>query len=78
MFLPKYSLDRNNTIALLLRTQYSPDFLIAEYYGFRNTIFWGSKDLASGNLKPVLWIRIHFFRIRIQNFFALFGFGSGL
>jgi hypothetical protein len=28
MFLSKYSLDRNNTIASLFRTQYTPDFLI--------------------------------------------------
>jgi hypothetical protein len=47
MFLSKYSLDRNNTIALLFRTQYTPDFLIAEYYGLRNTIFWVTEDLAS-------------------------------
>jgi hypothetical protein len=47
MFLPKYSLDRNITIGLLFRTQYTPDFLIAEYYGLRNTIFWATKDLAS-------------------------------
>jgi hypothetical protein len=44
----KYSLHRNNTIALLFRTQYTPDFVIAEYYGLRNTIFWVTKDLASG------------------------------
>jgi hypothetical protein len=31
MFLSKYYLDRNNTIASLFRTQYTPDFLIAEY-----------------------------------------------
>jgi hypothetical protein len=43
----KYSLDRNNTIASLFRTQYTSDFLIAEYYGLRNTIFWVTKDLAS-------------------------------
>jgi hypothetical protein len=48
MFPSKYSLDRRITIASLFRTQYTPDFLIAEYYGLRNTIFWGSKDLASG------------------------------
>jgi hypothetical protein len=48
MFLSKYSLDRNNTIALLFRTQYTPDFLIAEFYGLRNTIFWVTEDLASG------------------------------
>jgi hypothetical protein len=48
MFLSKYSLDRNNTIASLFRTQYTPDFLIAEYCGLRNTIFWVTEDLASG------------------------------
>jgi hypothetical protein len=49
MFLSKYSLDRNNSIASLFRTQYTPDFLKAEaeYYGLRNTIFWVTKDLAS-------------------------------
>jgi hypothetical protein len=47
MFLSKYSLDRNYTIASLFRTQYTPDFLIAEYYGLRNTIFWVTEDLAS-------------------------------
>jgi hypothetical protein len=47
MFLSKYSLDRNNAIASLFRTQYTPDFLIAEYYGLGNTIFWVTKDLAS-------------------------------
>jgi hypothetical protein len=47
MFLSKYYLDRNNTIASLFRTQYTPDFLKAEYYGLRNTIFWVTKDLAS-------------------------------
>jgi hypothetical protein len=47
MFHSEYSLDINNTIASLFRAQFSPDFLIAEYYRLRNTIFWGSKDLAS-------------------------------
>jgi hypothetical protein len=47
MFLSKYSLDRNNTIDSLFRTKYTPDFLIAEYYGLRNTIFWVTEDLAS-------------------------------
>jgi hypothetical protein len=47
MFLSKYSLYRNNAIASLFRTQYTPDFLIAESYGLRNTIFWESKDLAA-------------------------------
>jgi hypothetical protein len=55
MFLSKYSLDRNNTIALLFRTQYTPDFLIAEYYGLRNTIFWVTEDLASGNSATGTW-----------------------
>jgi hypothetical protein len=48
MFLSKYSLDRNNTTASLFRAQYTPDFLIAEYYGLRNTNFWVTKDLAYG------------------------------
>jgi hypothetical protein len=47
MLTSKYSVDRNNTIASLYRTQYIPDFLIAEYYGLRNTIFWVAEDLAS-------------------------------
>jgi hypothetical protein len=46
-FLSKYSLDRNNTFASLFRTQYTLDFLIAEYYGLPNTIFWVTEDLAS-------------------------------
>jgi hypothetical protein len=32
----------------ILRTQYIPDFFVAERFGLRNTIFWGSKDLALG------------------------------
>jgi hypothetical protein len=48
MFLSKYSLDRNNTISSLYRTQYTPDFLIAEHYGLRTTIFWVTEDLTSG------------------------------
>jgi hypothetical protein len=47
MFLSKYYLERNSTIASLCRKLYTPDFLIAEYYGLRNTIFWVTKDLAS-------------------------------
>jgi hypothetical protein len=47
MFLSKYSLDRNNTIASLFRSQYIPNFLISEYYGLRNTIFWVTEDLPS-------------------------------
>jgi hypothetical protein len=46
-FLSKYSLYIKNTIASLFRTQYTPNFLKAEYYGLQNTIFWGTKDLAS-------------------------------
>jgi hypothetical protein len=43
MFLSKYSLDRNNTIASLFRTQYT-----RRYYSLRNTIFLMTKDLALG------------------------------
>jgi hypothetical protein len=28
------------------RTQYIPDFFVAEHYDVRNTTSWGSKDLA--------------------------------
>jgi hypothetical protein len=52
MSLSQYSLDRNNIIASLFRTQYTPDFLIAEYYGLRNTIFWVTEDLASERENP--------------------------
>jgi hypothetical protein len=56
MFVSKYSLDRNNTIASLFRTQYTPNFLIAEYYGLRNTIFWVTEDLATGQeIRKLLW-----------------------
>jgi hypothetical protein len=48
MFLSNYSLDKNNTIDSLFRTQYTPYFLIAEYYGLQNTSFWVTEDLASG------------------------------
>jgi hypothetical protein len=35
------SLDRNNTgtISSMFHTQYTPDFIVAEYYGLRNTTF---------------------------------------
>jgi hypothetical protein len=56
MFMSKYSLVRNNTIASLFRTQYTPDFFIAEYYGLRNTIFWVTEDLASGSWTPLVVI----------------------
>jgi hypothetical protein len=51
-FLSKYSLDRNNIIASPFRTQHTPDFLIAEYYGLQNTVFWVTEDLASAGLAP--------------------------
>jgi hypothetical protein len=41
LFLSKYSFDRNNTIASLFRTQITPDFLVAEYYGFAEHYFLG-------------------------------------
>jgi hypothetical protein len=56
MFLSEYSLDRNNTIASLFRTQYTPDFLMAEYQGLRNTIFWVTEDLASDKHFSALFI----------------------
>jgi hypothetical protein len=31
----------------MFRTQYIPDFFVAEHYGLWNTSSWGSKDLAS-------------------------------
>jgi hypothetical protein len=69
MFLCKYSLDRSNTIASLFRTQYTPDFFIAEYYGLRNTIFWVTKDLASG-------VKVNRFRncnaVLYQDIFSLY------
>jgi hypothetical protein len=46
MGMSKHSLDRNNTVASLFRTQYTPDFLIAEYYGLRNTILWGGLRIS--------------------------------
>jgi hypothetical protein len=32
----------------MFRTQYIPDFFIADHYGLRNTSSWGPKDLALG------------------------------
>jgi hypothetical protein len=40
--LSKEYLDRNITIFSMLPTQFIPDFFAAEYFGLRNTIFWGS------------------------------------
>jgi hypothetical protein len=42
IFLSKYSLDRNNDIFSMFRTQYTPDFFIADHYGLRNTAAWMS------------------------------------
>jgi hypothetical protein len=64
LFLSKYYLEINNTIASLFRTQYTPDFLIAEYYGLRNIIFCVTKDLASGfgtGSGQLLWIQNYYF-----------------
>jgi hypothetical protein len=41
MFLSKYSLDRNNTIASLFRTQYTPDLLTARVLWFAEHYFLG-------------------------------------
>jgi hypothetical protein len=41
LFLSKEYLERNITIFSILHTQFIPDFFVAEYYGLRNTIFWG-------------------------------------
>jgi hypothetical protein len=30
----------------MLPTQFIPDFFVAEYYGLRNTIFWGSYRIS--------------------------------
>jgi hypothetical protein len=40
------SVERNNTMSSMFRTQYTPEFFVAEYYGLRNTSSWGSKDHA--------------------------------
>jgi hypothetical protein len=51
MFLSKYSLDINNTMFSMFRTQYiyvcTPDFFVPEHYGLQNTTSCLSKDLAS-------------------------------
>jgi hypothetical protein len=38
MILSNYSTDRNNTISSMFRTQYTPDFFVAEHCGLRNTL----------------------------------------
>jgi hypothetical protein len=38
MFLSKYSSEINNAISSMFRTQYTPDFFVAEHYDLRNTI----------------------------------------
>jgi hypothetical protein len=40
MFLSRYFVDRNNTIASMFRTHYTPDFFVAEHYCLRNTTSW--------------------------------------
>jgi hypothetical protein len=72
MLLSKYSLDRNNTIVSLFRTQYTPDFLIAEYYGLRNIIFWVTKDLASVHCCEIS----KELRSRVSRFFTFFAFSA--
>jgi hypothetical protein len=48
MILSKYSLDRNKYHCFAVSyTIYPRFFLVAEYYGWRNTIFWGPWDLTS-------------------------------
>jgi hypothetical protein len=46
MFLSKEYLDSNIAFPLF-RTLYTPDFLVMNHYGLRNTTSWWSKDLAS-------------------------------
>jgi hypothetical protein len=50
----KYSLDRNNTIASLFRTQYNPQFLDSEVLWFAEHYFlgdWGSRLIMSCSSK---------------------------
>jgi hypothetical protein len=42
LFLSKEYLDMNITLFSMLSTQFIHDFFAAEYYSFRNTIFWGA------------------------------------
>jgi hypothetical protein len=44
----------------MFRTQYFPDFFVAEHYGLRNTICtsWWSKDLASRNAGSIFVITV--------------------
>jgi hypothetical protein len=41
-FLSKYSLDRNNNIFSMIRTQYATNFFVAKYYCLQNNTSWGS------------------------------------
>jgi hypothetical protein len=34
----------------MLPTQFIPNFFVADYYGLRNTIFWVTEHLASGEI----------------------------
>jgi hypothetical protein len=43
LFLSKEYLDRNITFFSMLPTQFIPNFFVVDYYGLRNTIFWGSR-----------------------------------
>jgi hypothetical protein len=36
----------------MLPTQFIPDFFDAEYYGLRNTIFWGSYRISHLEMSP--------------------------
>jgi hypothetical protein len=69
MFLSKYSLDKNNSIASLFRTQYTPDFLKADYYALRNTIFWVTKDLASA-LSHKAYFTVLYCNLKCYNAFS--------
>jgi hypothetical protein len=60
LFLSKEYLDRNITFFSMLPTQFIPDFFVAEYYGLRNTIFWGSEYLASVySATDAILIKVH-------------------
>jgi hypothetical protein len=53
MILPKYSLDRDNTVFSMLRTpQSTPHFFVAEHYGLRKTSSWWSISPHLPKLDP--------------------------
>jgi hypothetical protein len=37
----------------MFRSQYIPDFFVAEHYVLQNTTSWGSKDLGSEQIFPL-------------------------